>query len=231
MSSYTVITVWLCFLAVSAIGATSETTPRTTTPGTTIPPGSCEFNGKIYENGAVMEEDPYNCYGTTCEDGNVLTWDAACMFHTPVCYGRSEKVLGQCCPVCHDNVTTVPTTIPRSTTPPGGCHYNGKTYANGAKIETDPNKCYGLFCQDGQTVAWDDQCAFHTPYCAGKSEKVAGQCCPVCHNQTTTPPQTTTTPSIPADGCLGNGKVFTGKMVIFFIYLWHKIIEFPIFYD
>jgi len=77
-------------------------------------------------SGEAIETDPYNCYGTTCSNGEQLAWDAACMFHTPECSGRQERVLGQCCPVCHNTTTPPPTPIPVTT-----CTLAGKTYSNG----------------------------------------------------------------------------------------------------
>lgn len=92
--------------------------------------------------GADVERDTmYNCYGMICDSGDVYSWDHQCAFRTPYCAGESERVLGQCCPVCYNKTTTPPTTIPPTTTPPtteppnttppGSCVYNGKVFTNG----------------------------------------------------------------------------------------------------
>ena len=86
-------------------------------------------------SGEEIETDPYNCYGTICSNGEQLTWDAACMFHTAECSGRQERVLGQCCPVCHNTTTIAPyTTTPPPTPTPlssGACLVNGNVYQDG----------------------------------------------------------------------------------------------------
>ena len=86
-------------------------------------------------SGEAIETDPYNCYGTTCSNGEQLTWDADCMFHTPECSGWQERVLGQCCPVCHNTTTIAPyTTTPPPTPTPlssGACLVNGNVYQDG----------------------------------------------------------------------------------------------------
>ncbi|KAL4226039.1 hypothetical protein ACF0H5_014027 [Mactra antiquata] len=181
---------------------TPTTYPPTTTP-TTHPPGSCEWYDEWYPNGATVETDPYNCFFTLCEDGEVHSYDHPCFFSTPPCYGVSERILGQCCPVCHNETTTPRTTIP--TTPREGCNVNGVHYSEGETISEDVTYgCYGSICQGGKELTWDHVCMFTTPPCSGTSERVVGQCCPVCHNETTTTPRTTTPPT-PMHGCEVDG--------------------------
>ncbi|XP_052778624.1 uncharacterized protein LOC128216069 [Mya arenaria] len=91
---------------------TTTTEPTTTLGGPYLPPGACFENNHLYYNGETIDTDPYNCYGSVCQDGGVLNWDAKCFFYTPPCDGTSERVLGKCCPVCHTTVT------PPTTTPP-----------------------------------------------------------------------------------------------------------------
>lgn len=69
----------------------------------------------------------------------------------------------------------------------------------GQTIYKDKDNCYGALCQDGGVMQWDDKCAFYTPVCDGISERIEGQCCPVCHNVTTTA----------SPGCFVNGKLYS----------------------
>lgn len=116
------------------------------------------------------------------------------------------------------------TTVPTSVWPPeGGCVYEGKFYAEGETISEDPYKCYGVYCHRGLPVNWDAKCFFYTPPCDGWSEKVLGQCCPVCHSTSQTPTTTSTSssPHVPEDSsslstqhapenvtCIHNGSIY-----------------------
>ncbi|XP_052818254.1 collagen alpha-1(III) chain-like [Mya arenaria] len=115
---------WICLSACSALPTTiPPTSPPFTTTMTTEPPttpiGSCFHNGHFFLNGQTIEKDFYNCFGAICRDGSVLYMDHQCGFYTPTCNGVSERIPGQCCPVCHET-TTPPTTIPPTSLPAVG---------------------------------------------------------------------------------------------------------------
>ena len=86
--------------------------------------------------GAEIERDRNNCYGLYCSGGSLTYWDDICFINTPPpCYGWTENIPGQCCPLCHVTPTTTPppTTTPTTTTTTGPlpyCFFNGKLYKN-----------------------------------------------------------------------------------------------------
>lgn len=40
--------------------------------------------------------------------------------------------------------------------------------------------CYGVVCEDGEAIAWEDECLINPPECSGVEKIVEGQCCPFC---------------------------------------------------
>ncbi|XP_053378182.1 kielin/chordin-like protein [Mercenaria mercenaria] len=210
------------FIIVTAASLTTTTTttaattppittvPRTTTPPGT-PPGGCLHYGKHYLDGENIEKDPYNCYGTYCDGGAIVSWDGECFFRTPYCNGWSERVLGQCCPICH-NMTTIPTTIPPSSTPQDGCVYEEKIYANGEYVEKDPYDCFGSKCEYGVVNTWQTNCWYPPNVCKGGWRNITGECCKVCVNITSPQPETTTSTSGPQQKCkIGDRHYIVGQ--------------------
>lgn len=140
--------------------------------GTSIPKlkNGCLYKGRYYQESATVTREKIGsrCYGFFCKMGSLVPWDDF-----------------NCGPdTTAPTTTTTDTTVPPDTTPPGGvCLYLGKYYRDGSMVTNEKHGswCYGLFCQSGYLVHWDNfNCGTTTPFTTPK---------------TTAPP--TTSPTIP----------------------------------
>ena len=151
-----------------------STTPRVTTDPPTFPPAdssACYHEGKYYNDGEIVSRkfDGMNrCFGLYCNEGDLVPWDD---FN---CRTTTTSV-----PLMTDSTTTAntpPKTTPSPTTaqrpatsrpprtkPPhttsSSCYYEGKYYNDGETVSRKfdgMNWCYGLYCNQGDLVPWDD---------------------------------------------------------------------------
>ena len=92
----------------------------------------------------------------------------------------------------------------------------------GQIITKDPNNCFGSQCSYGVVHSWEEDCYYPPNVCKGRWMNITGQCCKVCANVTTLPPETTT----PQPACyLGNKRYNVGK----FRYLGDVVKNFHLF--
>eukprot|EP00058_Branchiostoma_floridae_P006471 XP_002591959.1 hypothetical protein BRAFLDRAFT_79552 [Branchiostoma floridae] len=122
---------------------------------------TCEVNGVTIQEGESKPTDQYGCETCTCVNGQPICQAIACAL--PANCAETERVPGQCCPVCTSFTT---------------CEANGVTIPEGEWVPTDEYGCETCTCDNGMTLCQNIACA--PLFNCAETERVPGQCCPVC---------------------------------------------------
>ncbi|CAH1238484.1 KCP [Branchiostoma lanceolatum] len=122
---------------------------------------TCEVNGVTIQEGESKPTDEYGCETCTCVNGQPICQVIACAL--PANCAETERVPGQCCPVCTSFTT---------------CEVNGVTIQEGEWVPTDEYGCETCTCDNGMTLCQAIACA--PLFNCAETERVPGQCCPVC---------------------------------------------------